>query len=140
MPPFMRQSSSHSELPDLPPSWNPHDQIAQYPELRDPERLRYASDEAREIAKLPEKRQLILKKKSTIGSIGGSGRKSQNLAPTLAYLRGEVNVPPCLHCTRFVGPFPECVSLRGHFDLACTNCAYNDHGARCSFRRKSHLL
>jgi hypothetical protein len=136
MPAFPRQPSG--DHPFQSGIWNPDDQITQYLELRDPNKLRYASDEVKTISRLPEKRRLILKKKSNLGSI--SGRNQKNLAPTLAYLRGEVNIPPCVHCKSFTGPFPECVSLKGHFDLACTNCAYNDKGSRCSFRRECCLL
>ena len=130
MPPLQRQPLS--KQPHLSSTWDPQDQISQYPELRSQKSLRFASEEVRDIAELPERRPLILKKKSKLGSIARPHVK--NLAPTLAYLRGEINTPKCMHCQSFVGPFPECVSLPGHFDLACTNCAYNEHGARCSFR------
>jgi hypothetical protein len=122
--------SSYPPRPTTHVNYSWVDQTNRYPELR---RLcRAATTEAQDIAQLPEVRNLVLKRNGELGKL--QNHNSRNLAPTLAYLRGQVNTPPCVTCVNFVGPFRECVSLRGHFDFACTNCAYNDHGGRCSLR------
>lgn len=125
----LRRRISSGAHPRNPPS----DQIEQYPELR--QLGRFAGDEAREVSRLPEIRGLTLRKGQSLGSLG-KGPKSHNLIPTLAYLRGTANSSPCQQCQ---GPFEECVTLKGYLGHACTNCAYNDRGSRCTFRRRSKL-
>jgi hypothetical protein len=47
--------------------------------------------------------------------------------------RAGILVPAgCNECQRRgFTPFPECRIVYGHFDDACGNCKWRDHGARC---------
>jgi hypothetical protein len=58
-----------------------------------------------------------------------------NLEASLAYLRGELQEPECIHCSKKnSGPFRRCIVVKGLVGGSCTNCRYNEEQTRCSLR------
>ncbi|KAM0803126.1 hypothetical protein BDR22DRAFT_88735 [Usnea florida] len=67
----------------------------------------------------------------------GSHRPSY-INSILIQSRGHAPSRACSACRAVrpgLRPFPECRRVVGHFDGACANCKWRDHGRRCSLRR-----
>ena len=68
-------------------------------------------------------------------TLKGLEKGKANLEASLAYLRGELQVPECIHCSeKKAGPFRRCVVVKDFFGGSCTNCRYNEEQTRCSLR------
>jgi hypothetical protein len=79
-------------------------------------------------------RELALRPGSTLKSLE---KGKANLEASIAYLRGDLQEPECIHCSeKRSGPFRRCVVVKGHFGGSCTNCRYNEEQTRCSLRGK----
>jgi hypothetical protein len=71
-------------------------------------------------------------------TLKGLEKGKANLEASIAYLRGELQDPECIHCSeKHSGPFRRCIVLKDHFGGSCTNCRYNEEQTRCSLRGKS---
>lgn len=122
-----RGSRRRGSGPTLPPINKSYPELQHLPGI--------ASGLARDIADLPVVRPLLLRYGFELGNSLRDPRRPWNLEVSLAFMRGEVVSDACKHCLKTQGPFKECVILPGYFQGACTNCEYNDHGERCTFRR-----
>lgn len=63
--------------------------------------------------------------------------RSLNMEAYMGQLAGRLSNNECIHCTRGAGPWDLCVVAEGYFGGSCTNCHYNNKGARCSLRKYS---
>jgi hypothetical protein len=79
-----------------------------------------------------EVRELQLRAGATLK---GLEKGKANLEASLAYLRGELQEPECIHCSKKnSGPFRRCIVVKGLVGGSCTNCRYNEEQTRCSLR------
>jgi hypothetical protein len=68
-------------------------------------------------------------------TLKGLEKGKANLEASIAYLRGELQEPECIHCSKEnSGPFRRCIVVKGLFGGSCTNCRYNEEQTRCSLR------
>jgi hypothetical protein len=54
-------------------------------------------------------------------TLKGLEKGKANLEATIAYLRGDLQEPECIHCSeKRSGPFRHCVVVKDHFGGSCT--------------------
>ncbi|KAK4201827.1 hypothetical protein QBC40DRAFT_222739 [Triangularia verruculosa] len=63
-------------------------------------------------------------------------RRVVNCEAALIQTRGNVAKTPCLHCSRGLSPFTDCVKIEGIARDSCAGCHFNASGTRCTLRPK----